>query len=568
MHEVHENHQLNIQTYLHYPENVRLSVEEKTIAETSLSTDGKKFKIKDQIMEKRKKQSNNAPILLKAIHNLQTNNRVKKEKLIPGENVLEKLLASMLKVPGAKVRVLKDENQELCCIFFQDPRMTLIFDTYPEVVLYDATYKMNDREMPLFIQSVVDGNGITEIVTLAICRSESKVVIEFVLDCFKEENPSWTKIRCVIGDKDFADRVVYKEKLAGVVLQICLFHVLRTFNREISAKRGITQAQRQEALQILQRLCYASSEEYYNEQYEELCQLNNTSVTEYFNSNWHSSRQEWSLFGRNKYSNYLNNTNNRSETMNQKVKMIGTRNSNLLTFFENLSCSVSVLASEKDIKAVRNEMRTARVRFDNVDLLNYHEFLTPFIFSKIELEFELSEKVNFTSIDKNAGVTNIGRTVTSSKCCCEFHLSMILPCRHILRFRKENEIQLFAPELCAPRWTTPYYNASHPALQMNVPIPATVPIYIQKVCVPEERDRYKAAASITREINSLVSTMATGEFTFYIERLKAFKNKIVAPTSENEVADEGGLSFVGPASEYQGADGSVPSFQGNFHSIQ
>lgn len=61
---------------------------------------------------------------------------------------------------------------------------------------------------------------------------------------------------------------------------------------------------------------------------------------------------------------------------------------------------------------------------------------------------------------------------------------------------------------------------------------------------------------------------ATGEFTFYIERLKTFKTKIVAPKSENEVADEFGLSFVGPASEYQGADGSVPSFQGNFHSIQ
>lgn len=242
MHEVHENHQLNIQTFLHYPENVRLSVEEKTIAETSLSADGKKFKIKDQIMERRKEQHNNAPVLLKAIHNLQTNNRLKKENLIPGENVLEKLLASMLKVPGAKVRVLRDENQELCCIFFQDPRMTSIFDKYPEVVLYDATYKMNDREMPLFLQSVVDGNGITEIVTLAICKSESRVVIEFVLDCFKEENPSWTKIRCVIGDKDFADRVVYKEKFVGAVLQICLFHVLRTFNREISAKRGITQA--------------------------------------------------------------------------------------------------------------------------------------------------------------------------------------------------------------------------------------------------------------------------------------------------------------------------------------
>lgn len=157
-------------------------------------------------MASRKKQGNEAPI-----HNLQTKKRVEKEKIIPGENELEKLLASMLKVPGAKVRLLRDENDELVCIFFQDTRMASMFDKYPELVLYDATYKMNDREMPLFVQSAVDGNGTTEIVTLAICKSESRVVIEFVLDCFKDLNANWTKIQCVIGDKDFADRIVYKE---------------------------------------------------------------------------------------------------------------------------------------------------------------------------------------------------------------------------------------------------------------------------------------------------------------------------------------------------------------------
>lgn len=167
-------------------------------------------------MASRKEQGNETPVLLKSIHNLQTAKRQEKEKLIPGENVREKLLASMLKVPGAKVRVLRDENNELCCIFFQDPRMASMFDKYPELVLYDATYKMNDREIPLFVHSVVDGNGVTEVVTLAICKSESGVVIEFVLDCFKELNPSWTKIECVIGDKDFADRVVYKEKFASL----------------------------------------------------------------------------------------------------------------------------------------------------------------------------------------------------------------------------------------------------------------------------------------------------------------------------------------------------------------
>lgn len=71
--------------------------------------------------------------------------------------------------------------------------MTEIFDKFPELLLFDATYKMNNREMPLFVQSVVDGNGQTEISCMRICRSESKVVVEFILDTFKSLNPRFLK---------------------------------------------------------------------------------------------------------------------------------------------------------------------------------------------------------------------------------------------------------------------------------------------------------------------------------------------------------------------------------------
>lgn len=539
MYATHANHQLNEQTFRHYPEKMRLSIEEQEKATLMLVADGKKSKIKAHLMEERKKQDNLSPVCLKAIHNLQTTIRMEKEKLLPGENELEKLLASMLMVPGANVRVLRDENNELLCIFYQDLRMSAMFKMYPELVLFDATYKMNGRDLPLFIQSVVDGNGITEIVTLAICKSESRVVIEFILDCFKELNPSWDKIKCVIGDKDFADRVVYVEKFPGVAMQICLFHVLRTFNREITtSKRDITKKDRDTCLSILQKLCYARSEKDYNDQYEKLRELKLEKVMDYFNTNWHCIRIEWALFGRNQYSNYLNNTNNRSETMNQKLKLIGTRNANLLSFFENISTSVSVLASEKDITAVRLDMRTPRIRFENLALKSYHELLTPFIFWKIHFEFEMMEKVIFTSYDENTAVTTFGRTVTSSTCSCEFHLSMILPCRHILKFREQRNIDVFAPELCERRWTKQYYSKSHPALQMNENIPVAVPIYVHKIRVPEEKDKFKAAASVTKEINSLVSTMTTGEYTFYMEKLKSLKAQIIRPEIGNTTEHE------------------------------
>lgn len=526
--EQHENHQVNPQTFRHYPEKVRLSPEEESICYSMVQTNANKMKVKDYLEQKRLETGNTAPVLLKSIHNLHTKDRKRKEELLVGENELQKLLDSMLKIPGARVQVLRDENNELVCIYFQDSRMAEVFDKYPELLLFDATYKMNNREMPLFVQSVVDGNGATEIVSIGICRSESKVVVEFILDTFKSLNPSWTKVKCVIGDKDFADRMVYTEKFVGIALQICLFHVLRTFNREItSAKRNITTKQRDEALKILQSLCYARSKDSYDEHYKKLSELNLPEVMDYFNENWHNISEEWTLYGRNKYANYLNNTNNRSESMNSKLKMIGNRHTNLLTFFENVSTIIRVLASEKDTKAVRQDMRTIRVRFDDHTLKNYNELLTSYIFTKLKNEFENRDKIDFPLLDSEAGMTNYGRLVTISTCCCPFHKSMNLPCRHIFKFREQNKIDLFAPELCDSRWKKQYYRQSHPALNINEEIPTVAPIYVQRKKTPAENDKYKAATSITKDINSLVTSMSTSEFILVLDKLKKFRDDLV-----------------------------------------
>lgn len=227
-------------------------------------------------------------------------------------------------------------------------------------------------------------------------------------------------------------------------------------------------------------MCYSRSEEIYDELYEKLTQLNLPKVLDYFNDNWHNIRDEWVLFGRNGNSNYFNNTNNRSESMNKNLKSIGTRHASLLTFFENVSTSIRVMASEKDAKAVRQEMRTIRVIFDDSALRNYNVLLTQFVFTKLKDEFESRDNVEFVLLDPEGAMTNNGRLVTCSTCSCTFHKSMILPCRHIFKFREQNEIELFAPELCDQRWTKQYYQKSHPALTMNGEIPTVPPIYVQR----------------------------------------------------------------------------------------
>ena len=49
---------------------------------------------------------------------------------------------------------------------------------YPEVLLVDATYKLNDLRMPLYTVLSIDGNGLSEIVALWITASEDKEMLQ------------------------------------------------------------------------------------------------------------------------------------------------------------------------------------------------------------------------------------------------------------------------------------------------------------------------------------------------------------------------------------------------------
>ena len=60
---------------------------------------------------------------------------------------------------GSTVEFLCDEDKNLVGIVFQDGIMKSTFAAFPEVLLIDATYKLTDLRMPVYLMMVVDGNG-------------------------------------------------------------------------------------------------------------------------------------------------------------------------------------------------------------------------------------------------------------------------------------------------------------------------------------------------------------------------------------------------------------------------
>ena len=96
-------------------------------------------------------------------------------------------------------------------IMIQDQEMRDNFSRFPEVVLADSTYKINDRNMPMYVMTTVDGNGYTQPICIFLVYQETEETITAMVEMFKQANPTWTRIVVIITDKDMTERNVFKK---------------------------------------------------------------------------------------------------------------------------------------------------------------------------------------------------------------------------------------------------------------------------------------------------------------------------------------------------------------------
>ena len=94
---------------------------------------------------------------------------------------------------------------------------------------------------------------------------------------------------------------------------------------------------------------------------------------------------------------YLNSTNNRLESMNQKIKSVVSRYSSILNFFQELMKCLDSLALERDHRAAMVFKKCSVSLFpDNNCLSEYQKLLTPYAFSFVVKQFELSSNIKIT----------------------------------------------------------------------------------------------------------------------------------------------------------------------------
>ena len=307
--------------------------------------------------------------------------------------------------------------------------------------------------------------GNSEIVSVGMLSVEDEDSLSWMFNTLRTRNSEMSRVRVIVTDKDLKERQVLRQCFPTANLLLCLFHTLRTFRREVTCERmGISGGQRSTSLELMQKLAYAGSEESYKSLYEQFTKDAPHTVVSYYNQNWHSNRAEWVRGHALLAGNFLNNTNNRLECINSKLKSVVTKFSSLEEFLDKLYIIIGAMRLERDSKSATEFLKvsTSASSFDPVEK-EYLTLLTPYAAGFVHEQLKKSSRVVLKHYGGDAFGVDLGESVldvSTTSCSCSFRSSMLLPCSHIFAVRLNLTKDLYDSQLCDPRWFASYFKAN------------------------------------------------------------------------------------------------------------
>lgn len=314
------------------------------------------------------------------------------------------------------------------------------------------------------------------------------------------------------ADQDVKERLVIRELFPSSALHICAFHVLQAFRREVSMQKlGISKGEQETALDILQQMVYAKSEDAYNELFALLQKTAAPGVVDYFTTNWHTIHAEWIMGLKWSCGNFFNSTNNRAECLNSKLKQLVERFSSLELFVERFFAIVNTQRNEKAHKAAVMLQKNPVVPNGDEAAKMYTSLLTPYAFRYVSQELCASvaakHKISCAIADGKV-------SATTADCSCSFRKAMLLPCQHIFVLREASNMPKYDKELCAERWFLDVYIANSRLRQDNV---CGDNVDVQVSTRSNEKtlsahQKFKKAAGVASKLASMASECSTNTF--------------------------------------------------------
>ena len=346
----------------------------------------------------------------------------------------------------------------------------------------------------------------------------------------KTENPeAAARTQVIITDKDFGERQVFREVLPHVNLQLCLFHVLKVFRKEIPEKDKLTSDQKQTILKHLDALAQATSPSNFEELYNFFLVDATPNVISYIEKNWLPIKNEWVSCFKNKVFNLGETTNNRAEAFFGHFKEIVDRHHTVAEMLTGLLNHISFLRREKRRQFLSHDVKVPVNQTVDPNLLDYFVYCTPRVFKRIEKEFHKVSDFFDQSTFVNNTVSYYGKTYTISNdtCTCQFFTSHNLPCKHMFALAKHNNSpSYFFQNAIHPRFRKDKYRQLY-GLSPDIASTIQTNLATKKTPAPlDSSQKYKIVSSELSIITNNLIFLGQHEFSYYLELIKQLSSFI------------------------------------------
>jgi len=196
--ELQHKHELTEEIFNHYPENRQLNTSESAILEPLVD-----LRVRPALLQHMLHNTTHKPLTKHDIQNV-----LRRIGAAGGKSKAD-LLADEIEVilqhdPSAPIAVKTDSDGTLKMLFLQTTAMRKLTDSFPEVILLDATYRTNKLKMPLFVFMVVDGFGVSQVAAHCFVANEQQSLVTEMAKTLVEFNPATCATKCIIVDKDFS----------------------------------------------------------------------------------------------------------------------------------------------------------------------------------------------------------------------------------------------------------------------------------------------------------------------------------------------------------------------------
>ncbi len=225
----------------------------------------------------------------------------------------------MLKIKGVNNfhYIQNQEQDEIYGIFYQNQRMRDLFKTYGNVLFIDGTYKLNKVNYPCVVFVVTDHNRESRVVGFALIAFERQLIVDVVLDYFKQLNDT-SHLKAVMIDKDLKEDSAISKAFPDARILNCFWHNEKTFKKVFTNKL---------TFECVKTMMLTEDEDEFNNKLLEFKRLeaNNKKNLEYFESNWLNCIDKWAKFKRAGLPLNLQETNNPVEVINKQFKASSDR---------------------------------------------------------------------------------------------------------------------------------------------------------------------------------------------------------------------------------------------------